>query len=129
MNAQLNSILLTAVHQNKRNGVTGALLFENGHFVQILEGEEEAVRTTMAHIERDKRHRNIRTLAVTSITARAFDSWWMGCAERNQATEHLFAAKSADGRFDPGAMTADDILRLMTEIERVGFARERAAAA
>ncbi|HVR76154.1 MAG TPA: BLUF domain-containing protein, partial [Planctomycetota bacterium] len=47
---------------NAKRGITGMLLYKDGNFMQVLEGEEEAVRALYARIALDPRHRGLITL-------------------------------------------------------------------
>lgn len=65
---------------NARDGVTGILLYseKEGRFMQVIEGEQAAIRTLFAQIERDYRHRDLIKLADGPIPARNFTAWLMG---------------------------------------------------
>ncbi|MFD0988279.1 BLUF domain-containing protein [Methyloligella solikamskensis] len=60
---------------NAAADLTGVLFCENRHFLQVLEGEEDALRAAMARIEKDHRHRNIEILVDQSIESRSFPDW------------------------------------------------------
>ena len=51
---ELGHLFTEARSNNKKLGITGALLLSEDRFVQVLEGEEDAVRTLFTHIERDR---------------------------------------------------------------------------
>ncbi|WP_303311918.1 BLUF domain-containing protein [Hymenobacter sp. BT730] len=74
----LTFLLQQARANNLRLGITGLLLYGNGSFVQVLEGEEEAVREVYAKIQADYRHTRVHTLADGPIQARMFKDWSMG---------------------------------------------------
>ena len=74
----LLDILQTARESNQRASVTGLLLFYDGHFMQLLEGEEQAVRDIFARIAADPRHRDIMVLFEEPIDERLFSDWTMG---------------------------------------------------
>jgi hypothetical protein len=54
--AELAELLKKSREKNTAAGVTGILLYRDGNFMQVLEGEEKAVRATYARILRDPRH-------------------------------------------------------------------------
>src|SRR3954466_2436922 len=56
---ELGRLFSEARSNNKKQGITGALLLSEDWFVQVLEGEEDAVRALFAHIERDARHESV----------------------------------------------------------------------
>lgn len=76
--AGLLDILQTARGLNRRASVTGLLLFYDGHFMQLLEGEEQAVRDTFVRIAADPRHRDITVLFEEPVDERLFSDWTMG---------------------------------------------------
>jgi hypothetical protein len=54
------------------------LLHAGGHFIQTLEGPDDAVDATFARIEQDTRHRNVYVALREEIESRAFPDWSMG---------------------------------------------------
>lgn len=74
----LNQILQTARVNNELLGVTGMLLYSDGSFVQLLEGEEEKVKATFDKISRDPRHYNIEVVIEANANSRYFPNWQMG---------------------------------------------------
>lgn len=75
---ELVALLQTSRVNNERAGITGMLLYRDGSFLQIIEGEDEAVHATYARILVDPRHRNVIRLAQSPITERSFAGWTMG---------------------------------------------------
>ena len=76
--------LLASCHANNRQlGITGMLLYKNGNFMQVLEGDEEAVLKLYAKIFQDERHSGVLTLLQTTIPARQFPDWSMGFRDLN----------------------------------------------
>jgi hypothetical protein len=74
---QLHPLLQKARNHNAELGVTGLLLYGNGCFLQVLEGEEATVRDLYEQIKRDARHRDVTAYADKAITQRAFAGWAM----------------------------------------------------
>ena len=58
----LDRILSASRANNAVRGITGLLLHIDGGFLQILEGEDGAVRDLHARIAADPRHRDVRIL-------------------------------------------------------------------
>lgn len=56
-NASLYALLVIARAANAGEQITGALLYRNSRFIQVLEGDESAVRDLFARIAADPRHR------------------------------------------------------------------------
>ena len=72
------ALLAKSRANNARAGVTGMLLYRDGNFMQVLEGDEEAVRTVYARIEQDPRHRGSMVLLRGETPGRQFPDWSMG---------------------------------------------------
>ncbi len=74
----LRDILQTSHLRNAGLDLTGMLLYCNGKFLQVLEGEKEAVHNLFYKISRDLRHKDINVLLEGTIAARNFKDWSMG---------------------------------------------------
>jgi hypothetical protein len=74
----LQALLEVSRRNNVRDGITGMLLFEDNTFLQVLEGEEEAVDKTYERIARDPRHAKILLIARFELEQRSFNDWEMG---------------------------------------------------
>ena len=74
----LEAILEKSRVKNASLGITGMLLYATGNFIQVLEGEKEAVDELYATIEKDERHRDCMLLLEEEITERNFPAWSMG---------------------------------------------------
>ncbi|HEY9034951.1 MAG TPA: BLUF domain-containing protein [Pseudomonadales bacterium] len=77
-NDKLQELLKVARRNNSRLGVTGMLLYHEGTFLQVLEGEEAVVDALYARIKQDDRHRACMKVARVSVDAREFGNWSMG---------------------------------------------------
>ena len=75
---ELQNLLLTARRNNDRDAITGMLLYEDGTFLQVLEGENEVIESTYQRIAADKRHHKIMLIARFEIDHRSFHDWEMG---------------------------------------------------
>jgi hypothetical protein len=75
--AGLEEILVDAREGNQARDVTGALVYVDGVFFQILEGDEGAVRKLMASIASDSRHQSVKVFYEAEVASRAFASWRM----------------------------------------------------
>ncbi len=73
----LVDLLRQSQHANNQAGVTGLLLYSEGRFIQLLEGEAAAVQATYARILRDPRHHAIHKLADRAVPERLFPAWSM----------------------------------------------------
>jgi len=75
---ELGELLAAVREKNHAVGLTGMLLYAGGHFIQTLEGDEDAVDATFSRIRRDTQHRNICVALREEIESRAFPDWSMG---------------------------------------------------
>jgi len=75
--SKLYKILLGARSRNESLDVTGLLLFVNGVFLQILEGERDVVSALMKKISSDPRHSSVKVIQETDVEKRTFPSWRM----------------------------------------------------
>lgn len=82
--ADLQQLLKLARENNESLGVSGMLVFHEGSFLQILEGEEEVVVALYNKIEEDDRHSNVLMLLRTEIDERSFGDWKMGFCDASQ---------------------------------------------
>lgn len=70
-------ILEACQRNNIARGVTGLLFYNGRNFLQLLEGEEEALAWIMQRIERDSRHQGISRLYDEPADSRACPDWQM----------------------------------------------------
>ncbi len=77
-NESLAELLSKARRKNATLGVTGMLLHVDGSFLQVLEGEADALDTMFRTIAADPRHTQIVTIIREPIPRRAFSDWSMG---------------------------------------------------
>lgn len=74
----LTDILRVARACNAEKGITGMLLYSNGIFVQVLEGEEHDLNDLLDVIKRDSRHTALHVLERKPIVRREYPDWSMG---------------------------------------------------
>ena len=75
---ELIDILTVARQKNAEHNITGVLLYSEGTFLQVIEGDNENVDAIFANIKNDKRHKNIITLIDEAIPHKNFSEWAMG---------------------------------------------------
>lgn len=76
--SQLTALLEKSRGNNAKIGISGLLLYHDGNFMQLLEGDESVVRTTHARIVGDPRHTGCITLVQKAVATRTFPDWTMG---------------------------------------------------
>ena len=85
---ELRKILNKSCENNARLGVTGLLLYKDGSFMQMLEGERETVEQLYAKIRRDPRHSGIIVLFRGETPEREFPDWSMGFRDLESGDAH-----------------------------------------
>jgi hypothetical protein len=76
-NSAVYQMLSAARDLNAEHDITGCLLFHNGRFLQLLEGEKEQVYRLFSLIESDPRHINIEVIQTEEKAERLFNKWSM----------------------------------------------------
>ncbi len=102
---QLKDLLVLSKDANKRHNITGMLLYEDGNFMQVIEGEEADIDRLMLNIQSDPKHAGIILLLKESIQARDFSSWSMGFKDTSSEKKEGFAdflSSTAQGNISPG---------------------------
>lgn len=78
--AELPLLLEKARRSNAALDVTGMLLYVEGNFFQVLEGEPGRVDALYERIRHDHRHAQVTRIIHEPIAARDFSDWTMGYA-------------------------------------------------
>lgn len=86
---ELVELLKTSRDNNRRRGITGMLLYNDGNFLQVLEGPEESVRALYERIRQDPRHRNIIKLYEKPIDEPEFGQWEMAFRNVSGYTDEI----------------------------------------
>lgn len=123
MIADLNEILAISNRKNEQAGITGALIFDSLWFVQILEGDREAVSQTLCRIVSDPRHDAVTIMDCRPADGRLFGNWWMGLALLSGNTEALFAPYGLK-QLNPRRMSGEQILAVASELSARGLNRK-----
>ena len=74
---EIASILAVSRENNRRKGITGALVFNGSVFAQVLEGSLPQIEAIYEHIQCDPRHSDVVLLSNAAATERAFSDWSM----------------------------------------------------
>jgi len=71
----LRALVQKARVRNRNLGVTGMLLYENGSFLQTLEGPPDKLNALWSSITQDARHDHIEVLSEHMVPSRVFPNW------------------------------------------------------
>ena len=74
---QVGEILVTCAHNNVEQDITGLLLYNGRNFLQLLEGQPEALDKLLSVIETDKRHTGVLVMHTGEVETRACPDWAM----------------------------------------------------
>ncbi len=117
----LREIRDASILNNGPEGITGILFYQDGMFLQVLEGERAALDELLDRLRRDCRHRGLTILLDEPIQARSFPDWAMALGDADRLTPEdrlLFRSLASAG---PSADTplAPVLHRLISEFRRV----------
>ncbi len=87
-NAELNTLSSKAASRNAELDITGLLLYSGKYFLQILEGDYNAVNTLFSQITSDTRHHSLIVLTGHPATERLFPKWSMGVVDLRLSEDH-----------------------------------------
>ena len=73
----LQSIMFESMRFNSDHSITGLLLYDQGSFCQVLEGDEKDIRKLYKNICKDPRHFNVNLISEKEIDVREFSAWSM----------------------------------------------------
>ncbi|MBW8733571.1 MAG: BLUF domain-containing protein [Asticcacaulis sp.] len=121
----VREILAQSQQNNFRNTITGFLIFDKTHFVQVLEGEEATVQDTYARLLGDRRHTDIVVVAAHAVAKRDFPEWSMGGFLRNPEVQHIYSHHGIDGGIDPAALNAGKVVALAKDLLAYDLSRDR----
>jgi hypothetical protein len=89
----LEAIHRTARDINALEGVTGLLIYNGTHFLQIVEGAEDAIDGLVERLRRDPRHSGLEVRDERRVEQRSFPGWSMELAlvesDYFEAREHI----------------------------------------
>ena len=114
---ELGTLFGAARSNNKSQHISGALLLDGEHYVQVLEGEEGLVRELYEHIAKDERHDSVALLESGPVEARVFSRWSMAkVGEGDEADIPLIAhtdgiSPAAGRRTTPEQEAVLDVMR------------------
>lgn len=103
-------ILHSARKNNPNWGVTGMLVSDYHHFIQVLEGKPGTLEALFRRIQDDDRHHNVNLLENIAVTDRLFGEWSMGFAKLESV--------ESGGAFNAENLNGALALELLTEQAR-----------
>jgi hypothetical protein len=112
--SDLEAIHRTAREANALEGITGLLIFNGTHFLQIIEGAPNAIDELVERLRRDPRHHGLEIRDERNIDSRSFPDWSM---ELVRVSASYFEAKDTVSNRLPDATSSEvrDRVVRMTE--------------
>ncbi|MDK2597261.1 BLUF domain-containing protein [Pseudoalteromonas obscura] len=95
---ELESLRRQCAAANQLRGISGMLLYDGHHFMQVIEGERPRVEQLFEHIKQDKRHINVEALICNPIKKRNFRKWAMGLIDLDKNPSYREVKKSRPHR-------------------------------
>ncbi|MDD1783726.1 BLUF domain-containing protein [Enterovibrio sp. ZSDZ35] len=104
---ELEKMLAAIRMKNEKANVTGMLLYKDGDFIQVIEGEKDVLEPLFKTICEDHRHYGIVELMRKSIVDRQFKDWSMGFHHLKEDDPRLegfirFFDDNPEHEIDPG---------------------------
>ncbi|WP_395623784.1 BLUF domain-containing protein [Sphingomonas daechungensis] len=90
--AELETIQELSRAQNRAADITGLLVFNGTHFLQVVEGPERAIQGLIDRLRQDPRHSGFEIRDQRKVVSRSFPDWQM---ELIQVAPSLFEAREA----------------------------------
>jgi len=84
------AILQTSSIHNPLSSITGVLCSSRSHFLQVIEGPEQAVIALYGRVLQDPRHRDPVLLSIELVSGRLFAEWSMAHIEGYRHAEELY---------------------------------------
>ncbi len=113
---ELHAILRSSRERNPALGITGALCYSDGIFVQVLEGGRSAVNRLYNQIVGDPRHSEVELLSYEEIGERRFAGWAMGQVNLQRLNPALLLKYSETATLDPYAVSGAASKALFDEL-------------
>ena len=112
----LLAIHKTARHRNALNGITGLLIFNGTHFLQVVEGVEDAIDELVDRLRGDPRHHHLEVKDTRSVEARSFPDWTMELA---RVESRYFEARDAIEKVLPVAVPGEIRAMILAKAEGI----------
>jgi hypothetical protein len=114
--AEVGQLLEQARRRNKLRGLTGLLVFDSRHFLQVLEGSSRTLSDLYAALLRDGRHRDLLLLKFARVGVRCFPDWSMGFVPADAAHGAMLVRHGGSAGFEPFALDGDQAETLLLEL-------------
>lgn len=76
-------LLKDAQLKNTENSITGAIVYGEGTFIQLVEGPRDNVNRLFQSISHDARHYDVSLIAFNNVSERRFPDWSMSYLDKD----------------------------------------------
>ena len=108
-------IIRVSHNRNSRAGITGGLIFIDGHFVQLMEGLPAAVEERYARIAADARHRDVVLRQDALVETPAFPDEWMALRDGSKISPSVLARHGYRPGLPADRFDGDGVFNLLTD--------------
>lgn len=116
--ATIKSILQTCSEYSISSGITGGLVFNERHFLQVMEGARDQISRNLKALYVDKRHEDVTVVSCRPVEERIFHGWSVGYAAKSLDAEQITMKYGLGVDLDPSKMTPQGIEAFVAEFCR-----------
>lgn len=113
--SDLKEILTVARENNNQKNICGMLCYDNQHFLQVLEGDRNAVSELYLAIADDPRHDAPTLCQIEEIEQKTFEDWNMGYAGSSSLLKGWLSNHDLRA-FEPEKLSATQAFELLQEL-------------
>lgn len=113
--AALATLVETSRARNVAAGITGGLILYRGVFMQALEGDSVAIGDLFLRLLDDPRHEGVTLVQLAPVGERLLPDVWLTLLDDEEAIEELLARYDVRTPFDPRALDAESMTRLIAD--------------
>lgn len=107
-------ILQVSWRHNHNSDISGILIYDDKHFVQLLQGPINTVDTLYEKITRDIRHHSIELIGTELLARKDVNGWGMGFINDQEIVENLYLKydiKHAEGLYESEYSSLKSLLK------------------
>ncbi len=118
MDDELHHLLKLAREKNVQHQITGLLLYNEGNFIQVIEGEREEVTQLYRNICGDPMHKGLIKLIEQDIEQRDFPHWAMSFRDLSALGEKGFSNYMLDNDMSEHNTIVSEVTTLLMRFKR-----------
>lgn len=109
--SEIQAILEASSLHNPLSGITGVLCSGRSHFLQVIEGPDEAVLSLYSRVAKDPRHHDPVLLSIELAAKRVFVGWSMAHIEGYRQADDLYRTLLPRRHMDQGKHEVAELMR------------------